>query len=177
MTGLCTGVSTCSAQQVETFCEESSFPSKSNSCLNRMFPRNATVLTTATTTQKCERRPWPRADFAGREGRGCPRNSWMHREQKGFPTSQASVRTEEPRFVLLAFLLEIFHCREIMNSCLGWAAGEMLRLPTLASQVGARAEAPVGQWGRCTFPSPCLEIPVLLQKPSLRDHLASLFYF
>lgn len=101
----------------------------------------------------------------------------MRREQKGIPTSPASVLTEEPRFVLLALLLEIFHCREMMSSCLGWAAGEMLRLPALALRVGARAEAPVGQRGRCTFPSPCLEIPALLQKPSLRDRLASLFYF
>jgi len=37
-----------------------------------MFPGNVTVLTTATTPQKCEWHPWAGVDFARREGRGCP---------------------------------------------------------------------------------------------------------
>lgn len=164
-TGLCTRVSMCSSQQVETFLWKA-FLWKAFFHLEVtvvwMFPRNVAVLTTPPPPQRCERHPWARAGFAGGEGRGCPHNGRRHREKKGFPVSLANVPTTEPSSVLLASLLGILYFREIIRSCQGCAAGKRLQPPTVALQAGAGAEAPKGNWryqclcrtGPCTIVSP-----------------------
>lgn len=123
--------------------EESFFPSKNDSWLNRIFPRNGMVLTAATRTQTL--RTQARAMlWDEKEGHvPTPGRCFGKKRVFHFP---GQCLTAEPCSVLLAFLLEMLHFRETIASCLGWACRQV---PGLKPCGAANPALPL-----------CLETPV-----------------